>query len=79
MRGDYSTTAKCLTKIYCDIWRDVWNFTRLFRKFYLFIYSDISRAELLTMLCGTLVGEHWLSERMKKAKRNFSQDSRSKG
>jgi len=44
-----------------------------------FIYSAISRAEPLTMLCGTLVGKHWPRERMKKATRNFSQDSRSKG
>jgi len=79
VHGDYSSTAKCLIKIYCDIWRDVWNFTRLFRKCYLFIYPAISRAEPLTMLCGTLVGKHWRRERMKKAKRNFSQDSQSKG
>jgi hypothetical protein len=43
-------------------WRDVWNVTLLFRKFYLFIYSVISRAEPLTMLCGTLVGKHWPRE-----------------
>lgn len=79
VQGDYSSTAKCLIKICCDIWRDVWNFTRLFQKFYLLIYSAISRAEPLTMHCGTLVGKHWPRERMKKAKRNFGQDSRSKG
>jgi glutathione peroxidase-family protein len=59
--GDYCGTANCLTKIYRDISRAMWNFSRYFKSF---ICSVIPRflAEPLTMFCGTLVGKHWPRE-----------------
>ena len=53
--GEYSSTAKCRTKI-PTIFRGVFGIFRGISKL-LFVYSTTPRGPL-TMFCGTLVGKH---------------------